>query len=113
MIQLRQLTISDSTIADNDLPLLSGLVNLEQLNLSRNGISDEGIEHLAGLKKLTNVRLNETFVTSDAEARLVARLPGVSRSLNGRVHERNSKETRIAPTKEALMAMEKLACARC
>lgn len=63
--ELRVLNLSDSSVDDDGLQSVGGMVNLEELYLIRTPITDSGIPHLASLKSLKVLNLNETEITDD------------------------------------------------
>jgi tetratricopeptide (TPR) repeat protein len=63
LINLRDLSLSNSNISDAGLAPLAGLENLEHLNVMMTRVGDIGLAHLKGLKKLRELNLAFTSVT--------------------------------------------------
>jgi internalin A len=93
---LRYLSLSGTTFADEDMRALTALTGLEELNVSDTVITDDGMKHLAGLKKLHTLRLNDLPITD-----------GGMKPLHGLTALRHVEIYHTKVSKEAVMALEK------
>lgn len=74
MMNLRRIDLSTTTISDDGLAHLSGLNRLSYINLYATSITDEGLRHLHGLANLRRIYLWQTNVTSEGVEQLQASL---------------------------------------
>lgn len=75
--ELCAVTLSETSITDDDLVVLVDLPFVEILDLSSTLITDKGLHHLYGLGKLETVSLVGTGVTQEGARRLRIELPKV------------------------------------
>lgn len=64
------INLSDTTVADDDLSLLSNLISIEHLNFENCTVTDRGISLLGSLTNLRHLDLNGTAVTGSCFANL-------------------------------------------
>ncbi len=74
---LNSLYLTDSSITDDDLALLSRWPRLISLDLAGTDIGDEALKHLAGFK-LYSLNLSRTKVTPQGVAKLLEEIPSLS-----------------------------------
>jgi hypothetical protein len=67
---LRNLSLNESTFADDDLPLVGS--NLTALSIRGTTITDEGLLRLSGMTSLKNLDISDTKVTSEGLKSLTA-----------------------------------------